>query len=357
MEREQNAFHVFDMNRARKTVVCLALVIANAHPRASQEFEIGIIDFYGLGRISENDARQALAFKVGDTITLWGDKPPAVVAESERRLSTLPGVTRGHANLVCCDAGRVIVYVGVERREQRAARFRPPPRGNARLPADIVQSGNEFSAAVMSAVQRGDAGEDDTQGHALLHDPAARAIQERFVGYAARDLKKLRTVLRTSADSDHRALAAEILGYVANKQSVVSDLVYGMSDSSSNVRNNASRSLVVFARLAPTSARPMVRVPYKPFIELLQSSVWTDRNKASWALMELSERGDAKLLGTLRRLALVPLIEMARWQSQGHATPALMILGRIAGQSDVAVQAALARGEREDIINEALKRQ
>jgi len=34
-----------------------------------------------------------------------------------------------------------------------------------------------------------------TQGHALLHDPAARAIQERFVGYAARDLKKLRTVL------------------------------------------------------------------------------------------------------------------------------------------------------------------
>jgi hypothetical protein len=357
MEREQGAFRVFEMNRARTTAVCLALVIVNAYPLASQEFEIGIIDFYGLGRVSEDDARRALAFRVGDTITLSGDKSRAVLAESERRLSTLPGVTRGHANVVCCDAGRVIVYVGVEGREQRATRFRPPPRGNARLPADMVQSGNELSAAVMSAVQRGDAGEDDTQGHALFHDPAARAIQERFVGYAARDLKRLRNVLRTSADADHRALAAEILGYVADKQGVVSDLVYGMSDSSSNVRNIASRSLVVFARMASTSARPMVRVPYKPFIELLQSPVWTDRNKASMALMELSERGDSKLLGTLRRQAIVPLIEAARWKSEGHATPALMILGRIAGQSDVAIQAAVSRGEREEIINEALKRQ
>jgi hypothetical protein len=345
------------LSGARRTAVCFALVIANTYPLASQEFEIGIIDFYGLGRVSENEARQALAFKVGDTISLSGDKPPAIQAESERRLSTLPGVARGHPNIVCCDAGRVIVYVGVEGREQRATRFRPPPRGNARLPADIVRSGNELSAAVMSAIQRGDAGEDDTQGHALFHDPAARAIQERFVGYATRDLQQLRTVLRTSADSDHRALAAEILGYVANKQGVVSDLVYAMGDSSSDVRNNASRSLVVFARMASTSTRPTVRVPYRPFIELLQSPVWTDRNKASLALMELTAHRDSKLLVALRRQAIVPLIEMARWKSQGHATPALMILGRIAGQSDVAIRAALTGDEREGVINAALKRQ
>ena len=123
-----NDLIIFDMNRARKTAVCLALVIANAFPLASQEFEIGIIDFYGLGRISENDARQALAFKFGDTITLSGDKPPAVLAQSEHRLSTLPGVTRARANVVCCDGGRVIVYVGVEGRERRATIFRPPPR-------------------------------------------------------------------------------------------------------------------------------------------------------------------------------------------------------------------------------------
>ena len=73
--------------------------------------------------------------------------------------------------------------------------------------------------------------------------------------------------------------------------------------------------------------------------------------------MELSEQRDSRLLGALRRRAIVPLIEMARWKSQGHATPALMILGRIAGQSDVAIRAALTGDEREGIINAALKRQ
>ena len=97
--------------------------------------------------------------------------------------------------------------------------------------------------------------------------------------------------------------------------------------------------------------------PVQPFIGLLNSPVWTDRNKASFALAELSERRDPKLLGKLQREALAALIEMAHWKSGGHAKPALMILGRIGGQSDDAIQAAWTRGEREGIINAAVKRQ
>lgn len=52
--------------------------------------------------------------------------------------------------------------------------------------ADIVESGKEFSTAVMRAVERGDAAEDHSQGHAFTHDPATRTIQERFVAYAKR---------------------------------------------------------------------------------------------------------------------------------------------------------------------------
>ena len=140
-------------------------------------------------------------------------------------------------------------------------------------------------------------------------------------------------------------------------EDVVGDLVHGMSDSSADVRNNAMRALAVFAHVAPTSGRPIVRVPYEPFIELLHSPVWTDRNKASLALMALSGRRDPKLLEQLQREAMAPLIEMAHWKSDGHAMPALMILGRIGGQSEDAIQAAWTRGERESIINAALKRQ
>lgn len=175
------------------------------------------------------------------------------------------------------------------------------------------------------------------------------------MSYAARDRRPLRSVLRNSSDAEHRALAAQVLGYVADKQAIVGDLVFAMSDPVEDVRNNAMRALSVFARMSPVEGRPIVRVPYEPFIALLTSPVWTDRNKASLALMGISERRDPALLAKLRREAVTQLVEIARWKSKGHALPALLILGRISGQSDDAVEAAWTRGEQEVIINAVLE--
>jgi hypothetical protein len=47
------------------------------------------------------------------------------------------------------------------------------------------------------------------------------------------------------------------------------------------------------------------------------------------ALEQLSEKRDPRLLAQLRRQALAPLMEMARWKSAGHAEPARKILGRL----------------------------
>jgi hypothetical protein len=51
------------------------------------------------------------------------------VMQSERRLARLTGVRRARVNLVCCDAGRAILYVGIEEGESPALRFRAVPRG------------------------------------------------------------------------------------------------------------------------------------------------------------------------------------------------------------------------------------
>jgi len=318
----------------------------------SQNLRIGIVDFYGLQRVSEIQARSALTVKEGDTMVMAGDAPAPFVTASERRLATLPGVRRAHLAVVCCDAGRAIVYVGLEETDSSVPHFRDASRGPVRLAADVVQAGRDFSAALMAAVQRGEAAEDISSGHSLMRDSAARAIQERFIGYA-RDLTPIRDVLRNSSDAEHRALAAQILGYAPNKRDVIDDLVYGMTDSSEEVRNNAMRSLVAIGHA--TSAEPPP-IPVEPFVSLLNSPVWTDRNKASLALMNLSESRDPTVLATLRARAIVPLVEMARWKSQGHAMPALMILGRIAGQSEEEVQAALKRGDRDAVIDAALGR-
>jgi hypothetical protein len=152
-------------------------------------------------------------------------------------------------------------------------------------------------------------------------------------------------------------LAAQVLGYADDKQAVVDDLVHAMTDPSEAVRNNSMRALIVFGEMVPGANRRTPQIPHEPFIAFLHSPVWTDRNKASGALKALSARRNPKLLATLRKDALGPLVEMARWKSDGHARPSFVILGRIAGYSDDAAQAAWDRRERELVIAAALRRQ
>ena len=117
------------------------------------------------------------------------------------------------------------------------------------------------------------------------------------------------------------------------------------------------RALLVFGEMVPVANRRVPRIPHAPFMAFLHSPIWTDRNKATGALMTLSASRDAALLARLRKGALAPLIEMARWKSDGHARPAFVLLGRIAGYSDDAAKAAWDRGERELVISAALGRQ
>lgn len=321
-----------------------------------QEFVIGIIDFYGLNKISKSQAREVLTFKEGDTLVRTAERP-AALTESEDRLAKLPGVTRARMRIVCCEQGHVIVYVGIEERGAPMMGFRAVPSGPARLAADIVRSGEELSTALRRAVERGDAAEEHSQGHAFAHDPATRAIQERFVTYAKRDLGQLRLVLQSSGDADHRALAALVLGYAPDKQAVVDDLVHGISDPAEEVRNNAMRALMVFADMDPGMRRSVPRIPYEPFLALLNSAVWSDRNKASAALMSLTASRNPELLARLRAESLTSLIEMARWTSPGHAYFAFTILGRITGYSDEAAGALWNGGDREIVIAAASRQQ
>jgi hypothetical protein len=85
----------------------------------------------------------------------------------------------------------------------------------------------------------------------------------------------------------------------------------------------------------------------------LNSIEWTDRNKSSFAVAMLTENRDPALLTDLRARALPSLIEMARWKSDGHAEPAFLVLGRLAGLPDDAITAAFERGDRGSVIEAA----
>jgi hypothetical protein len=322
-----------------------------SEPAAGPEessLRIQVVDFFGLRRVTPADARAAMALKEGDTISLSGDSRPVAMDESERRLKQLAGVANAHLTLVCCEAGGGIVYVSVQEHDALKFNFRSDPKGAERLPPEVVKAGEQFIQALSDAVRRGDSAEDLWNGQAVMRDPAARSVQMQFISWA-REPDTLRRVLRNSSDVSHRALAAHILGHAADQGAVIQDLVDAMSDSSEEVRNNAMRALAVIARAQADAPKP-VRIPPEPFVAMLESPVWSDRNKASLALMELTATRDPALLRYLRRQARGPLTEMARWKSAGHALPAFMILGRMADRTDEQIHASWEQGRREELI-------
>lgn len=336
--------------------ITIALIVCATFPFVlssgstnGQVLPVGIIDFYGLRSISEQQARQALKIKEGDAV-------PESNEEAQRRLEALPNVQQARLRFVCCDAGKAILYVGIEERGSPAVQFHPAPQGRVRLPESMVQAGDALDDAVMRAARKGDVGEDDSQGHALFHNPEARALQERYIKFAAHDLKLLRSVLRESSDAKHRAFAAEIIAYAANKRDVVKDLVYAMADPDEGVRNNSMRALAIIAGFARDGTTKHIKVPIQPFIEMLNSISWTDRNKASVALLQLTEKRDAAVLSSLRHRALQSLIEMSRWKSSGHAHSPFFILGRVGNLAEEEIRKAWSSGDREFLIETVTKR-
>jgi hypothetical protein len=142
-------------------------------------------------------------------------------------------------------------------------------------------------------------------------------------------------VVRNSATSEHRAAAAFVIGYAPNKAAVVEDLLYASSDASPLVRNNAVRSLWAIASLAGRKPELRIQIPADPFIDLLNSIVGSDRNKALAILSELTEKRPPAVLAGLRERAQPALAQMAR-RPDGFS--AYLLLRRIEGMPEVQIQ-------------------
>lgn len=316
---------------------------------------IGLVEFFGLHQLAEDSLRAMLglppaaadlsAAPVVDRSTL-----PLLAA----RLAVIPEVDEARFETVCCHEGRTILFVGVrESGIAEPAGHRTAPTGEGRLPNEIMQEYAGFLAALTEAVRAGRTDDDISQGHSLVADSAARSYQLRFPALANTHLDLLREVLRESGDAGYRAVAAAVIGYASDKGSAAADLVWALQDPDPAVRNNATRSLAAIVVYAKANPDLSIEIPVEPVVEMLHSLVWTDRNKALSLLTYLAGPGDETFLPVLRREAIPTLAEMARWRSPGHALPAFILLGRMAGLSDEETLRAWLEGGREEVIARA----
>ena len=167
------------------------LVLLGVSQPAAPFPPVGIIDFFGLRQVSEKQARAALGIQEGDRFPQSEAEAGRLTAAAERRLAALPGVRRAKINAVCCDSGKIILYVGMDEGGSDSLKFRAAPTGAARLPADVLAAEQAFEAALIAAVTKGEAGEDDTEGHSLverfsdvmLHGYASGSTAERAAAW------------------------------------------------------------------------------------------------------------------------------------------------------------------------------
>jgi hypothetical protein len=326
----------------------LLLLFSLALPAGASSDTLHAVDLYGMRAVSEASLRAAIGLRAGDPVPVSDDSIRA-------RVRALPGVAEVHVSTVCCsETGRSTLYVGIREVGTPPMVFRAEPSGAARLPGDILAAGVRFESALVSAVQRGETAEDGSQGYSLAQDSALRSVQEDFLQIAADRADTLTSVLRNSTDATHRALAAQVLAYGANRQSVARELLYAAEDPSDAVRNNATRALAVLVTWVDRNPLAGVAIPPNLFVDFLNSVSWTDRNKGVMVLVPLTASRDSALLAQLRSRALPTLVEMARWTNAGHALGPFLILARIAGLSDGDAFQAWQAGDREAIIARAI---
>jgi len=331
-------------------IVCVALLLVVllrlAAPAQNDPRRIGSIEFFGYSGLNLDQISSALPLRVGDPFP----GPSKTREGTNKAVTSVLGRPPTDIAPVCCDAqGNYMIYIGLPGASVKPTKFNPVPTGNTKFPAQIVELYKQTMDASSASVLKGDALEDDSKGYALaINDPALRAKQLEVRAYALRHEHLIRAVLDFSSDTQQRIVAAYLLGYARQSPKQIDSLVRASHDADEIVRNNATRALGV---LADSSPRVAARIPAGKFIQMLSSGSWTDRNKASALLTSITSTRAPKLLAELRSEALVPLIEMARWRSYGHAYSARILLARIAGIDEERARKLTNADNADEIIN------
>ena len=333
---------------ANVAILCGSLsLVPRVCGQIPETLKVGAVDFFGAQGTDTALLVAKLPIHSGQTIK---------TATMEGTLDTIrdvglavTGLKVTDVDVVCCDAPeRVDFYIGLAGGSYRALTAAAAPTGEVRLSPEEMALYQRDLDLMMEGIQHGSAGEDDSKGYALSKYPAAQQVQIAMRAYAVGHAGEIERVLKEAKEAGQRQAAAMLLGYGERSAGQVAALVAAANDADAEVRNNALRALWTLA-----AGGPLQGLQAQALIAMLYSGTWSDRNKVSLLLERLTETRDAALLDELRREAMGPLLDGARWHSVGHAEPFLWILGRMGKIDEARLGKMVEAGERDAIISAA----
>ena len=335
------------VSRSRGTIVLCGLGVLCVLPLTQLDGaapRIATIEFFGHKAVDVAAVRAALPIHEGDE---WSESVNPRVRESVAR--TIGEEPTDVAAVCCTSDGGLLLFIGIRGESSKTFSYGPAPTGDARVSTELGQLDERLGRAFEAAVRKGGdaAREDDSKGYALTKDPETRSLQLTLRRYALAHEPELLRVLTSSSETAQRAIASQALGYARQSSRQLDVLTRAARDPDENVRNNATRAMWVLARANKTLAR---QIQPDAFIEMLNSGIWTDRNKGTLVLERLTANRNPSVLAKLKTTALESLIEMTLWREANHAYAARMLLGRVAGIPEKRLEELASKGPPETIV-------
>jgi hypothetical protein len=326
------------------------------------EPRIATIDYYGLHDVPVSAIEAKLRLRVGDAAPVPLGHPDVVMRLArvlsgvaskdsiESRLRQIPGVRNASIAVIQGeDPHRVALFVGIS--ETDAPQSWKTFAGSAVLPDAAADLYGQHAGAFHKAMDNPspDFDEDDSMGYALFTDPAMKALEESAIawGQSGKNPDSALVVLETSRDVQQRRSAAWLITYSPDRARTAAALMGALRDPDPDVRNTACRELILIADYGRQHPEANIRLDATPFIGMLHSLSWLDRDKAMGVLDVLTSTRDSALLAQLRREALAPLTEMARWNAASYAEGAFRLIGRMEGLSDDEIAHVWRQGRNE----------
>lgn len=283
---------------------------------------IAYIEFFGYQGIDVEAVRKQLPLHDGDPMT------PGATAVARAAVKRITGSDATDIAPVCCiNDGDTVIFIGLPGKSSRSFAFNPRPSQDLSVSTELMKLAREMDDAEAKSNEE----VSPPVGYRFMKDKAAQAAELKVREYARANVPELIRVLSKSAHSDQRATAADALGYADRSQEQMDALMAAVRDSNGDVRNIATRAISEILDGDPSAVS---MVPAAPFVEMLHSGTWTDRNKSGWVLMSLSQSRDVAVLANLKARAWDALLEMASWRISSWNSGARMILVRIAGIPD-----------------------
>jgi hypothetical protein len=122
---------------------------------------IGQVNYFGYGGIDLQPIEAALPIKVGGVLSLDGLKSTHNLIE--QRIKGITGHVPTNIDFVCCDEHRhLLIFIGLGGTSSRTPPFRSNPNGPDHLEPAALKLYQQNMDALMAAVQRGSATEDDS---------------------------------------------------------------------------------------------------------------------------------------------------------------------------------------------------